>query len=703
MTAPAARALAHRALAGALAMLLAVLGIGVVVATPASADEPAALSVAISELTPTSGTAADTLTIRGTVTNTTNLPMSAVQVHLWRSAEQIGDQDVLTEVLESAPDNPLGRRMLSFEAGNIFNITDVGSQRSQAFPSTAKAPKTSFAPGESAQFTVTSKISDLGLTNPGAYLAGVQVRGVPQGGQNRTVGRARNLFVLSPPASKGTTASLGAPASTVVLLNSRPSMVSDGVFADDHLAVELRDRLARLLSLARTEGVTTMVDPALVDSLTAMAKGYRVKAGANTRPGSAQGQQAAKEFLAALEPVIRGGKAYRTLYGSPDVVQAVAISRADVISLAARELDAAHPLAALPLAVVPARTSLDAQTAAELAAVKPSLVLAGNGATPSGATPAVQRLADDSTVPVVPVRADAFDGGPGPDPSITPAQVTGRLQATQLLTPAGAVTLVTTRAQADAELAAAPWRRRSTLTDRIAKATANTTFAPADVEQAPAGLAPVWADQLQEAEADLQAWSELVDRTPDATTLTQVVLPQALSTTWEQNSRAALRWLGAARGQVGAVRTSNKVSLHVVGSFVTSSADQEVPVTIRNGLDVPVRVRIFFTSENPQRIRVADTPVFSVGAGDSETVKVKVSSSANGQVGVQARLATPTGRAIGTPRQLTITATQAGRVGWIIIIASGVVFLTGTAIRIRQVQRERRGSANVAGDKGSGV
>lgn len=697
MTPPTPRALAHRALAGALAMLLAVMGMGIVVATPARADEAATLSVRITELTPTSGAASDMLTIRGTLTNDTDKPMSEVQVHLWRSVDPIGDQDVLDEVLKSSPDNPLGRRMLSFERGNTFNITDVGQQRSQAFPSTKAAPKTSFQPGETAEFTVRSKISELGLVTPGAYLTGVQVRGIPQGQQNQTIGRARSLFVLSPPATAGTTPVLGGPASTVVLLNSRPSQISDGVFADNHLAEELRGRLRRLLTLAQTDGVTTMIDPALVDSLTAMAKGYRVKTGAATQPGTAQDQQAAKDYLAALEPIIRGGNAYRTLYGSPDVAQAVGMGRADVLALAARKLDATHPLAALPLTVVPAQTRLNGEAAAELAKLKPSLVLASNGA----GSRTVQRLSDGSRSAVVSVQAGAFDGGPGPDPTTSPAQTIGRLQATQLLAPEGAVTLVTSVAEADAELATAPWRRRTTLPERIRTAPTATTFAPSDTEEQATPVDPLWSGRLEEAEADLQAWSELVSAANHPADLSRVVLPQAISTAWEGNTRRALRWLGATRGQVGSVRSSDKVSLHVVGSFVTSSADQEVPVTIRNGLDVPVRVRIFFISESPQRIRVADTPVLSVGAGDSETVKVKVSSTANGQVGVMARLATPTGRAIGTPRQITITATQAGRVGWLIIIASGVVFLAGTAMRIRQVQRERRGSANVAGNNGA--
>ncbi len=61
----------------------------------------------------------------------------------------------------------------------------------------------------------------------------------------------------------------------------------------------------------------------------------------------------------------------------------------------------------------------------------------------------------------------------------------------------------------------------------------------------------------------------------------------------------------------------------------------------------------------------------------------------NGSVNVTAQLETPQGRPIGSAINITLRATSFGRVGWVIIILSGVVFMGATAIRIRQVQRER--------------
>jgi len=49
---------------------------------------------------------------------------------------------------------------------------------------------------------------------------------------------------------------------------------------------------------------------------------------------------------------------------------------------------------------------------------------------------------------------------------------------------------------------------------------------------------------------------------------------------------------------------------------------------------------------------------------------------------------------LGAPVPIEITATDFGRVGWIIILVSGAVVVGGTALRIRAVQRERAAKEN---------
>jgi hypothetical protein len=54
-----------------------------------------------------------------------------------------------------------------------------------------------------------------------------------------------------------------------------------------------------------------------------------------------------------------------------------------------------------------------------------------------------------------------------------------------------------------------------------------------------------------------------------------------------------------------------------------------------------------------------------------------------------ARLTTMSGRPVGKPVTINVTATQAGTTGWIIALAAGIVLVGSTALRIRQVARER--------------
>ncbi|MGO4958410.1 DUF6049 family protein [Luteococcus sp. Sow4_B9] len=668
-------------LAALLAMVIAVSGLGVISPVPAAADEAAGLTVTLRSVSPASGTRNDTIALTGTVTNETSAPVSDLQVHLWRSTDVVEDEASLEAVLATAPETPLGRRMISAEAGNIFNITDVGDQPSQAFPQGKK----SFAPGETAAFSVRAKVSgdeSLGFDSPGAYLVGVQLRGIPDGGQNQTVGRARSLFVLAPDSDEPRPR---AASTALVHMTTRPSLVGGTVFQDDHLAAELRGRLRLLLALGQTPGTTLLVDPALVDHLSAMARGYTVQ---GSQEATAAGQRSAKEFLDALTPLLRQGRAYRTLYGSPDIALAVGSGRPDLVARAATPVPKDHLLAGLPLAVVPSSEGIGAREASVLSTLKPSLLVLQE--TPSDAT--VQDWPASSSTTVVRARTDVFEGGPAPAP-VSAAQVTGRLQATQFVAREPVVTLVSASNQSAAELAAAPWRTRTPLATIVADAEEAPRWTPATkVDQVDD---PAWMEAMELATAELDAWDELVDQESTTQQSANGILPQAISTNWQRRRPQAMSWLSAVQNRMGGVLDTNRISLHVVEDFVTSAPEQEIPVTIRNGLSEPIRVKVDFTSDNPQRISVSNSAVHRVAPGESATVKVSVVTHANGAVGMTARLTTVTGRPIGQPRPMTVTATQMGRVGWIIIIASGVVFLTGTAARIRQVQRERRGSTNV--------
>ena len=85
----------------------------------------------------------------------------------------------------------------------------------------------------------------------------------------------------------------------MVLLASRPSLVRSGVLSDDHLAAEIapRGRLRILLEAARRPAASFAVDPATIEELETMRRGYSVlTANGETTPGT--GQAAAERWLA---------------------------------------------------------------------------------------------------------------------------------------------------------------------------------------------------------------------------------------------------------------------------------------------------------------------------------------------------------------------------------------------------------------------
>lgn len=132
-------------------------------------------------------------------------------------------------------------------------------------------------------------------------------------------------------------------------------------------------------------------------------------------------------------------------------------------------------------------------------------------------------------------------------------------------------------------------------------------------------------------------------------------------------------------------------------SFVMGARTNEFPTTITNATPFDVYLRIAVRSENRLRLDVPDTDILEVRSGESLTALLRPEASGNGVTMVHAQLESQHGRRFGPVVDIEITATEFGRVGWIIIIVSGAVVLGGTVWRIRAVQRERAKEASEPG------
>lgn len=166
-------------------------------------------------------------------------------------------------------------------------------------------------------------------------------------------------------------------------------------------------------------------------------------------------------------------------------------------------------------------------------------------------------------------------------------------------------------------------------------------------------------------------------------------LSRSVSASWIGTTRATA-WTSAVTNTVGAAAVAGKVSLSASPRVLMSSRTNEFPVTVINRLPEPITVRVVFTSDNPQRISMADTAPITVDAGQSQTINVRPEASSNGLVNVTAGLRTTSGQSVGQISRIAVEVTELGMIGWIIVVVSGAVLVATTVLRIRQVRRNQR-------------
>lgn len=633
--------------------------------TNVHADEEEQARITLTSISPTVLGPSGELVISGTVTNETADELSRVEVRLWRDATPLRTSSAIEAAATSTG-----------QTGAVMESASAQQSIKDGAP---------LAPGETAEFTVRAVFGPEAteqswLSEPNAaYQLGVEAYGYPPFGGYQLLGRATS-FMPYPGSTKTTTA-------TIVVLNRRPSLLplaaavgEPAVFVDDSLAGELRGRLDALLRLGEQDGVLTVIDPALYDEVLALSRGYRVQQpDATQTQGSPATVALAADWLRRIDGLAGQRRAARSVYGSVDVLGATTAQRPDIIAAAGAALPTTHPLAQLPLVVVPADYEVDDASPAAVAAANPWLVLAAN----LGGAAALQADGGVRLLAVSPDLTQATHSLP---------QLRGRLLSEQLV---GAlegrvrVSAVATEQQAIVELEAEGWRTREPVAVLV------------DAQPVPGGLLLATLPQVQvapevigatdRAVGLLEAWAELVDAEVAGSQQRDHIVATGWSSTFGRDAGAQVDWLRRATAPADSVLSSDEVQLRISDWVTTSADDNLLPVTVTNNSLRPVQVQVRFTSDNPLRISVDDSELFTVQPGESTTVRVRPRAQGNGKVAITAQLTTSGGHPIGRPTSFVITGTEAGRVGWLIIVASGAVLLVATVLRVRQVRQVRQG------------
>ncbi len=628
-----------------LCALLFVLTIGV--APPAQAA--GTLDVTLKAVSVSGGAPTATLTITGTAVNHTAGPLYDAKALLWRSTDRLRTLSAVENALVSEP--PSGREV-SDQPGEVAALT---------------APGAALLPGTPADFTVTAKLEDLDLSADASYVVGADaIAATAPGAEPGVVGRGRSLATVpgdTPPE-----------VVNLIELASKPRRLRPDLFADDTLAAELSGRLKVLLDGVKATGATWIVDPSLVAEATDMADGYRVVDGAGSKAGT--GQAAAAAWLTEFATLPRA-TGYLTLYGHPDLVGATADGSATVLD---RALEASKGSGLdLPVVAVVSRVSEPALRAA--AARRLPVIATGVGSAKAWVSMGGAGVAG-ALRPDAPVNAQPLGGDSALTESATLLAVA---RATERQ-----VRLIDNEAALARDAEATPgWVRRSTLSLLLVDDPKTVVDAPTPPD-APGGLTRSLVGRLDRLARDVDAYGSAA-RSSGLAALAAPLASNAASEAWLSDPQGRLAYLSQLEQRTGAAALAKGIVLTAPPRVTLASDRSPFPATIgvASTIPDPIRVRVVGVSDNSVRVSVRSSDWVTVRPGESQTVQLTATASANGIVPVTLYVETQDAKRVSADVVTSVEATNLGMVGWIIVGVSGVVLVVTTALRIRQVRRRR--------------
>ncbi len=592
-----------------------------------------------------SGEGADlTVTLTAELTNETGAALYGVTARLWRSTAVLRSESAVTAALTG-------------DAVPTGWASPIAPENSAA----VTAPGAAWPAGATRTVSVTGRLASFGITSRDAsYWVGVTVEAASTAaGTPAEVSHDRTLITL-PPADAATTATIV----SVVELTAPPRQVKENLFVDDGLADELTERLASLLDAAADGQRDWLVDPALIAEVTDMADGYRIQ----TDDGSVEGTHAdlAAAWLGRFRalPPTRGAASQFALADLPtDQVTAAAASSAEAVGLDLTSL-----------------TRLDAPDADRLA----QAATLGHPVLATGVLATGPLLVDG--VRVV--------------PALRPASVTANTTWTD--TALHRASILTALARTDA----AQVRLLRDADDLAADATL-----PGWAERAPLasllGRDPVAVDALTPVATThpLDTVGPRVDRLDDGVDayaeaapeaglgdLAYQVRARAASVWWVDDAAAQAAWLDAVDRRAGWEALRAGLAITAIPRFSLAGASGDYPVTVTNNLVDPVTIRLVGISENPQRIDFGDPVAATINPASSEALLLRATASGGGVVNAEVHIETLDGRRLGPSESIVVETTNFGLIGWILVITSGVVLVVTTALRIRQVRRQKAGT-----------
>ncbi|NJP91572.1 hypothetical protein HCN51_19265 [Nonomuraea sp. FMUSA5-5] len=648
-------------------------------------------AVTISSITPEAPrNLTDEIKITGTVRNDSGADAAGLQVRLRYSNQKFTDRAAMTAYQNDQSTTTLPENVST--RNSFMNLPPL-------------------AAGGTAQWTITATPVQLGLREFGVYKIAVDVAqySVPQAAQ-------RTFLTYAPATPQKLPRNKIAIALPVIDQPHRST--DDGAFVDDKLSQALtgRGRLADLARIAQSAPatVTWVFDPALLDDVNAMSKGYSVR----TKDGKEEKKPASAEagqWLTTMRSALAASPVVATPYADPDVA-ALAHQGLDTQTGRAIELGGQTARTLLNPNVKtninwPADGVLDPDALDLLSVSDVDTVLLNSTNLPPQqtltTTPDAAATLDSVNGPVTALVADAelsrlFEPGGG----------TSTLLSTQRFIAETAMIAAEPGQTLPRSLVVAPsrrWNPSPTLVTALIKTAGKLPWLqPVKLETIKPGKASVPRAGLTYTEQDRKEelsrkYLDPVKDTWAKSQLTSLIMEQKTqsrfdaavlrltSSAWRNSTRAGRSVAGAVEKAVD----DRLAEIKITGSSRTlAGSNGVVPISVKNELSDSIQLYIEVKSDNPELLTVnfAQTEPLLIPGGQSGTVQVQMIAApdTSGDATVTVQLKTADGQPYGKPQRLTIHTTGYTGIALVIVGAALTVMLAAVVTRLLRRRSQRK-------------
>jgi len=690
-------------LGATLAALVCVTGIALVAPPSAGAvDATASVTILLDSFSPVVPAADGTLTIKGRVLNSSEVTLTNVHVELRRSSAPLTARSDVSAVVKA-------------------DLTPTtGSPDDLGLFATHQVIADTLAPNDRRPFTIAIPFAQMGMSAPGTYALGVEVTGRASGVDAVDVrkGDYRTFLPWFPTPASVT------PVDLVWLwpLSDWPARTASGVLLNNRTPAEISPggRLDRIVDIGgRFRGVVSWIaDPALLETVFDMTRGYQVLQGSTLTLGDKQG--AARDWLDRVRAATGPGNVRSMPYADID---AAAVVRADMSNDVVRAVTQGPGIAAAALKT-PAPGGLywapigrlDRSTTNVLASAGVTTMILSEKALPPTDT---TKPSDGFATAALPtsvgtMQAVLSDSGLTAllgAPQRTPSDVISVRQ--QFLAETALIATSLPADQASRAVVVAPasvrWDPTSTLLTPLLRATKSapwlnpTSLArlldqPVSSTSRQRGgygpkakateLPPAYMTRIKRTTRQLDSFTAIVDDPTGLSEPFSAALVRTESAAWRTSLETGQQLVSRTAAELGAKMSSVRVLSE--GTITFSGDTGRVPVTIANDLDRSVTVGLALQG-NPA-LRLSSDPLTNIQIQPGKMASVDIDARVVGgdPLEVDVQLLTPDMAPYGRPAEIQLVSTAYSRAAAWVVAAAFVAILVFVVVGVtRRIHKAR--------------